>query len=203
MDTRLFEKDLLDLGGEDLGLDATMRVAVGKAATPTRNMVMTEFASYVSSKIATTYLKVSSNLADLANKATARNNLDVYSKSETYTRSEVLTKVATVENKLGGLTSVLTGYFNTADPSVYSKISGILSMTSALDDASPTGYAKRVKITHNYGSTNYIVLWDVQYIYPVTISIVRDINYFYAYIRQSDGMLNDGQVSLFFEMKSY
>lgn len=44
------------------------------------------------------YMQKSSNLNDLANKATARSNLNVYSKSETYTKSEVDNMIDEVED---------------------------------------------------------------------------------------------------------
>ena len=44
------------------------------------------------------YMQKSSNLNDLSNKATARSNLNVYSKSETYTKSEVDDMIDNVED---------------------------------------------------------------------------------------------------------
>ena len=44
------------------------------------------------------YMQKSSNLNDLSNKATARSNLNVYSKSETYTKSEVDDMIDDVED---------------------------------------------------------------------------------------------------------
>lgn len=48
------------------------------------------------------YMQKSSNLNDLSNKATARSNLNVYSKSETYTKSEVDTMIANIPSGGGG-----------------------------------------------------------------------------------------------------
>ena len=58
------------------------------------------------------YMQKASNLNDLSNKATARSNLNVYSKSETYTKSEVDDMIDDVEDDL-------SNYYNKTE--TYSK----------------------------------------------------------------------------------
>ncbi|MBR1428876.1 MAG: tail fiber protein [Rickettsiales bacterium] len=66
------------------------------------------------------YMQKASNLNDLSNKATARSNLNVYSKSETYTKSEVDTMIANIPTGNSGSPNVdLSNYYTKAD--VYNK----------------------------------------------------------------------------------
>lgn len=73
-DVKLFEQT------ENTNPALTMRVAFGKVATTTENMTLQNFVTWLLGKLA--FLKVASNLSDLANPATARTNLSVYSKAE-------------------------------------------------------------------------------------------------------------------------
>ena len=76
-DERLFEQT------EDNDPALSMRLAFGKVATPTANITMQNFVTWLLGKLA--FLKVANNLSDLANASTARTNLAVYSKTETDT----------------------------------------------------------------------------------------------------------------------
>lgn len=76
-DVKLFEQT------EDTNPTLSMRLAFGKVATPTGNITLQNFVSWLLGKLA--FLKVANNLSDLDNAATARSNLAVYSKTETDT----------------------------------------------------------------------------------------------------------------------
>ena len=66
------------------------------------------------------YMQKSNNLNDVANKATARSNLNVYSKSETYTKSEVDTMINNIPSGNTGTSNVdLSNYYTKNE--VYSK----------------------------------------------------------------------------------
>lgn len=56
------------------------RIALGKAATPSINMTLTNFFALLLTKLG--FLKTSSNLGDLTDSASARTNLGVYSTSQ-------------------------------------------------------------------------------------------------------------------------
>lgn len=74
-DVKLFEQI------EDNNPTLSMRLAFGKVATPTGNITLQNFVTWLLGKLA--FLKVSNNLSDLDNAGTARTNLAVYSKTET------------------------------------------------------------------------------------------------------------------------
>ena len=61
--------------------DVTERLATGKAATPTSNITIANFVTWLQD-VALSFLKPASNLSDLPNKETARINLGVYSRSQ-------------------------------------------------------------------------------------------------------------------------
>lgn len=74
MGKRLFEQ------GGDVTPSLDMRLASGKSGTPTVNHTWQTVLTFLQSSL--DFLTKSSNLNDLPNKATARTNLSVYSKSE-------------------------------------------------------------------------------------------------------------------------
>ncbi len=66
------------------------------------------------------YMQKASNLNDLSNKETARSNLNVYSKSETYTKSEVDDMIDDIEDDIANIQPTdLSNYYNKAE--TYSK----------------------------------------------------------------------------------
>jgi hypothetical protein len=72
---RLFELTTTDNPNDQL------RIALGKANTPASNILLVNLLSWLMTKLS--FLKVSSNLSDLNNKAIARSNLSVYSTQQT------------------------------------------------------------------------------------------------------------------------
>ena len=81
------------------------------------------------------YMQKSSNLNDLSNKATARSNLNVYSKSETYTKSEIDAMIANVPTGNSGASTVdLSNYYTKAD--VYTKSEVDDMIDDVVDDLS-------------------------------------------------------------------
>ena len=66
------------------------------------------------------YMQKASNLNDLSNKATARSNLNVYSKSETYAKSEVDDMIDDIEDDIANIQPTdLSNYYNKTE--TYSK----------------------------------------------------------------------------------
>ena len=72
---RLFEQSEETTPG-----DLTERLSYGKVASQTKNITWTNLVAWLNSVLG--FLKISSNLDDLNNKATARTNLEVYSTTE-------------------------------------------------------------------------------------------------------------------------
>lgn len=141
-DKRLFEQSL-----DSSPVDLNQRIAMGRAGVLTKNITLTSFISWLNTKLS--FLIPSNNLSDVPNKATARTNLDVHSKSETYTQTEVNNLNTTTNNRFGGLTVRLVGAVN-ADGS-YAKVSGDLGMSVTKPDAG------RYVITHLLGNVNYLI----------------------------------------------
>lgn len=78
---RLFEQTLVD--ENDIDRYADWRIALGCAGLPTWNMTLSLFKTYCQSTLdSSLYLIKGNNLSDVDNVATARQNLNVYSKSE-------------------------------------------------------------------------------------------------------------------------
>lgn len=70
---RLFEQPVETPAGTIA--DENMRLAYGKASTPTLNITIANFVTFILSKVTLSYLKISNNLSDLLNAATSRINL--------------------------------------------------------------------------------------------------------------------------------
>lgn len=78
---RLFEQQTVN--AENLGQYLNWRLAFGLAATPTKNITLSEFRNFIQTSYDDgTLMLRSQNLNDVSDKATARTNLNVYSKSE-------------------------------------------------------------------------------------------------------------------------
>ena len=74
------------------------------------------------------YMQKAGNLNDLSNKATARSNLNVYSKSETYTKSEVDAMISNIPTENSGSSNVdLSNYYTKADVYNKSEVDGMIS----------------------------------------------------------------------------
>lgn len=86
---RLFEQSLV--AEADLDNYADWRIALGGSGLPTWNMTLSLFKTYCQATLdSSLYLIKGNNLSDVENKATARQNLNVYSKSEVDTLIENL-----------------------------------------------------------------------------------------------------------------
>ena len=78
---RLFEQQTVN--ASELGSYLDWRLAFGLQSNPTKNITLTEFRNFIQTQYNDgTLLLRSQNLNDVADKATARQNLGVYSKSE-------------------------------------------------------------------------------------------------------------------------
>lgn len=101
------------------------------------------------------YMQKVSNLNDLSNKATARSNLNVYSKSETYTKSEVDAMISNLPTGNSGSSNVdLGNYYTKAD--VYNK-SEVDDMIDDIEDdiasIQPTDLSNYYNKTETYSKT--------------------------------------------------
>ena len=94
--------------------DGDWRVAIGKSNTISKNITLTNFYALLMGKLG--FLKVTNNLSDLANPATARTNLGVYSKTE------VDNKVGTGAVLLETGTGAVLGINNLIDPAIPSNL---------------------------------------------------------------------------------
>ena len=101
------------------------------------------------------YMQKASNLNDLSNKATARSNLNVYSKSETYAKSEVDAMISNIPTGNSGSSNVdLSNYYTKAD--VYTK-SEVDDMIDEVEDdivnIQPTDLSNYYNKTETYSKT--------------------------------------------------
>jgi len=101
------------------------------------------------------YMQKSSNLNDLSNKETARSNLNVYSKSETYAKSEVDAMISNIPTGNSGSSNVdLSNYYTKAD--VYTK-SEVDDMIDEVEDdiasIQPTDLSNYYNKTETYSKT--------------------------------------------------
>jgi hypothetical protein len=146
-DKALFEQTLQN-DPEYMGSFASHRFAFGKAGTATVNITLAAFKTWLRSAL-TGWLEESQNLADLPNKGTARNNLQVYSKNETYSSTNIDGFINGVLGKLGGLTVGLVCGVE-SDGTIH-QYGGTLSATCVRDGALV------YTITHNAGTSSYLV----------------------------------------------
>ena len=70
--TKLFEKSTETAGTIE---DTTMRLAYGKAETPTLNITFASFVTWLITQLASTFMKRSNNLSDVTSATTARTNI--------------------------------------------------------------------------------------------------------------------------------
>ena len=103
-DKRLFEQPIEIPANQGM----EKRIAFGRTGVATKNMTFNDLISWLNSKLS--FLRPSQNLNDVQNKATARNNLNVYSKDEVYNKSEVDTTINTLQNRNRGFTIIEMGY---------------------------------------------------------------------------------------------
>lgn len=146
-DKRLFEQ-AIEASPAYAGLQ--QRIAFGRAGQATKNMTLQNLIDWLKNQLSTTFLRAADNLNSLTNKATSRSNLGVYATTETYTQTEVNNLIAALNNKLGGLTILLSGTVE-SDGS-YLKFAGSLPMSASRISEG------RYQVIHSYGSGNYIVL---------------------------------------------
>lgn len=146
-DKRLFEQ-AIEASPAYAGLQ--QRIAFGRAGQATKNMTLQNLIDWLKNQLSTTFLPAADNLKSLTNKATSRSNLGVYATTETYTQTEVNNLIAALNNKLGGLTILLSGTVE-SDGS-YLKFAGSLPMSASRISEG------RYQVIHSYGSGNYIVL---------------------------------------------
>ncbi len=146
-DKRLFEQ-AIEASPAYAGLQ--QRIAFGRAGQATKNMTLQNLIDWLKNQLSTTFLRAADNLKSLDNKETSRSNLGVYAKTETYTQTEVNNLITSLNNKLGGLTILLSG---SVEPNgSYLKFAGSLSMSASRISEG------RYQVIHSYGSGNYIVL---------------------------------------------
>lgn len=158
----------------------TMRLIMGKASTPAVNMTIATFLTWIYSKLG--FLKVTSNLSDLNNKSTARSNLSVYSQTQV---DEALALKATLYQAGSGsvLGTANTSVYNPSakyHPATLRNVNNvgmqIILAGSGLKDGSAATETYRnsnvlaagftyektatgtYNITHNLGSTSYMVM---------------------------------------------
>lgn len=150
-DSRLFEKNLNE---NPSGQGLSNRIAFGKAGSVTLNMTLNGLITWLGNSL-TGFLKKTENLNDLANKSTARTNLDVYAKSEVYTQSEVNSLITTTNNRFAGLSiagaAEVDGNGTIGEAAtVYNRGSGIQFTAVKID-------AGRYLITHNLNTLAYMI----------------------------------------------
>jgi hypothetical protein len=153
-DKKLFEQPIEV--PENQGMEN--RIAFGRSGVATKNMTFNNLVSWLNGKLS--FLKPSSNLNDVANKASARNNLNVYSKDETYNKSEVDYQVNQMDNKFGGASiigGVHCGYDSDGNKTV-TVLFGAINVTTANFNRISQG---RYELVHNFGHYGYMVIGQV------------------------------------------
>lgn len=98
--------------GADLTPDDTFRIASGKVGTETQNHSFATIKTWLLGALS--FLKISENLNDLNNKATARTNLDVYSTGSVDTALGLKADKSNVLEKGNTTTYVPTSAYNPA-----------------------------------------------------------------------------------------
>lgn len=184
--------------------NTTLRLALGKAATPATNITLSALLAWLLTKLG--FLKVTSNLSDLNDEAIARSNLNVYSQAQV--DALIALKATLYQAGSGGVLGVAnTSIFNPTTnyhPATLRNVknSGIRLLcaayvTSAGAWSSPkflntdqlnigdltserlsTGH---YKITHNKGDTNYSVIGTAYGSAQMTVGttkVNRQANYF-------------------------
>jgi hypothetical protein len=143
-----------------------MRLIIGKADTPSKNLPLSNFITWLQGKL--DFLKTASNLNDVQDKATSRNNLGVYSKTEI---DSALSNVPVLYQTSSG---AVLGVSNTAvyDPTAnyhpatkkYADENGggrIISGVEHLGDWSGLGATKTVTIGATLANNSYKVFGEL------------------------------------------
>lgn len=147
-DKRLFEQSIEIPANQGM----ENRIAFGRTGVATKNMTFNNLISWLNSKLS--FLHPSQNLNDVQNKATARNNLNVYSKDEVYNKSEVDTTINTLQNRIRGFTIVEMGYIKMEASNNLTYDSVIWNITI---DVTRLGVG-RYKYTHNLGTWGHQII---------------------------------------------
>lgn len=169
-----------------------MRVIIGKEATPSLNMTLTQFFAHLLTKLG--FLKLAENLNDIVNKEQARTNLGVYSTVEV--DNGLSAKASLYQAGSGAVLGVAnTAAFNptsTYHPATkkyaddyilfhgmvtatsngaqtVTKYSGVLTVTC--DHEPQEG---KFKITHNKGDLNYVIFHSIAGDYEKVVYAVYD-----------------------------
>lgn len=192
-DSRLFEKTL-----DSSPTDLTQRIAFGKAGQATKNITLSAFILWLKGKMNDYFMVRANNLSDVSNASTARTNLSVYSKAETFTQTEVNAAISVVNTKLGGLSSYSLYLVDKDGNETLLSGNSIPSITRIS--------AGKYTITHNLNTLNYVVFSSARYSiagdsFAGKVSAIEyHENYFDLYT-SDDATLNDN--SFMFELKLF
>jgi hypothetical protein len=191
----------------------TLRIALGKAATPASNITLTAFLAWLMTKLG--FLKVANNLSDLNNKITARANLGVYSTSQVDT--ELAKKAALYQAGTGAVLGIAnTSIYNPSsnyNPAVLRNVknsgmrlllaggvssAGLWQATKFLNtdvlDLSAISSARQstgvYRIAHNYGdATQYMVMAATLGTHSAHITCIdKQANYFDLRVWDDDSL---------------
>jgi len=207
----------------------TLRLALGKAATPASNITLGAFLTWLLAKLS--FLKVHSNLSDLQNVATARANLVVYSQAQV--NAYLAQKAALFQAGSGGVLGVAnTSIYNPTSnyhPATLRNIKnlGLRMLCSAAISSAGTWSSTKFlntdildlgdlassrtgtgiyRITHEIGHTNYHVIGQsVGSTGPaVGIAKINKQNDYFDIHFGDDSSLNDTDFEFFmFDFNTY
>jgi len=147
-DKRLFEQPIEIPANQGM----ENRIAFGRTGVATKNMTFNDLISWLNNKLS--FLRPSQNLNDVQNKATARNNLNVYSKNEVYNKSEVDTTINTLQNRIRGFTIVEMGHIKmgASNNLTYDSVTWNIPIDVTRMDVG------KYKYTHNLGTWGHQII---------------------------------------------